>query len=256
LVISVCFTTLEKYVLEEKDGVQVLKSSAIRVGKLYPVLIDKYGNVIDGKHRLAAYENWPRFVLDHIKSKRERIIARIISNVCRRSISCKEKRSMLSELGEIYIREGVRPGKIAHELVEATGMSYRWVMKYLADDFKARPKIGGRKTPPHSMMAKLREDPVARHATEDNYMIKFMGSLHTKRVLEVKNYANTDFVQVIVQKRFYSRIEKLASRIGTSPETIINNALTSSVIELERSTAHNQAVEMEDTVSIEQHSSD
>lgn len=242
--------------MAEEGGVKVLKSSAIRVGKLYPVLIDKYGNVIDGKHRLAADEKWPRFVLNHIRSRRERIIARIISNVCRRSVSWKEKRNMLSELGEIYIREGVKPGKIAHEMVEATGMSYRWVMKYLPDDFKARPKVGGRKTRPYSMMAKLREDPVARHATEDNYLIQFMSSLHTKRVLEVKNYANTDFVQVIVQKGFYSRIEKLASRIGTSPETIINKVLTSSVIELERRTAHNQAVEMEDTVSVEQHSSD
>lgn len=242
--------------MAEEGGAKVLKSSAIRVGKLYPVLIDKYGNVIDGKHRLAADEKWPRFVLNHIRSRRERIIARIISNVCRRSVSWKEKRSMLSELGEIYIREGVKPGKIAHEMVEATGMSYRWVMKYLPDDFKARPKVGGRKTRLYSMMAKLREDPVAHHATEDNYLIQFMSSLHTKRVLEVKNYANTDFVQVIVQKGFYSRIEKLASRIGTSPETIINKALISSVIELERRTAHNQAVEMEDTVSVEQHSSD
>jgi hypothetical protein len=242
--------------LEEEGSVQLLKSSAIRVGKLYPVLIDKNGHVIDGKHRLAAHEKWPRLVLDHIRSRRERIAVRIVSNVCRRSVSSKEKRTMLSELGKIYSGEGVKPGKIAHEIVEATGMSYRWVMKYLPDDFKARPKVGGRKTRPYSMMTNLREDPIAHHATGDNYLIQFMSSLHTKRVLEVKNYANTDFVQVIVQKGFYSRIEKLASRIGTSPETIIAKALISSVIELERRTAHNRVVEIENTVSVEQRSSD
>lgn len=41
-----------------------LRLSSRRVGWLYPVLLDKHGNVIDGKHRLPADANWPKMRLD------------------------------------------------------------------------------------------------------------------------------------------------------------------------------------------------
>jgi len=43
---------------------------------------------------------------------------------------------MLERLGEIYQKEGVKPGEIAHKIAEETGMSYTWVMKYLPEKFK------------------------------------------------------------------------------------------------------------------------
>jgi hypothetical protein len=47
------------------------------------VLLDKHGNVIDGKHRLVADANWPKMKLEHVESEDDRLIAILISNVCR-----------------------------------------------------------------------------------------------------------------------------------------------------------------------------
>jgi len=121
-----------------------LRLSSRRVGWLYPVLLDKHGNVIDGKHRLAADANWPKMRLDHVKSKEDRLIARLICNVCRRNVSAGEKSEIVQELGELHVKAGVKPGKeLVSKISEETGMSYRWVMKYLPDNFKERPGVGG-----------------------------------------------------------------------------------------------------------------
>lgn len=41
------------------------------VGPLYPVLVDAYGNVIDGLHRLEADPKWPKKKLEWVKTERE-----------------------------------------------------------------------------------------------------------------------------------------------------------------------------------------
>ncbi|MHA1712024.1 MAG: hypothetical protein ACTSUS_08215 [Candidatus Freyarchaeota archaeon] len=46
-----------------------------------------------------------------------------------------------------------------------------------------------------------------------------------KKVLTVKEYTNTHFVNVMVEKTFYTKLKKTAEKLGTSPEIIINNAL-------------------------------
>jgi hypothetical protein len=130
--------------LGEGEITSGLRLFSRRVGRLYPVLLDKHGNVIDGEHRLAADPNWPKMRLDHIESEEDRLIARLISNVCRRNVSAAEKSEILQRLGEIYVKEGVKPGTVlARKISKETGMSYRWVMKYLPDNFKERPGVGG-----------------------------------------------------------------------------------------------------------------
>lgn len=121
---------------KEPDLVENLKSSILKVGRLYPVLEDYYGNIIDGQHRLKADKGWPRIRLENVKTERDRIIVRLISNACRRSVSAKEKTEMLDKLGEIMLEEGVKPGEISKKIAEETGMSYRWVMKYLPEKYK------------------------------------------------------------------------------------------------------------------------
>ena len=51
-----------------------LRLSSKRVERLYPVLLDKHGNVIDGKHRLAADANWPKMRLDHVESEEKGLL--------------------------------------------------------------------------------------------------------------------------------------------------------------------------------------
>jgi hypothetical protein len=78
--------------VENESDVSGLKRSSQRVGRLYPILLDKNGNVIDGQHRLAADAAWPRLRLDYVCSEKERLLARLVSNVRRRTVFPKEKR--------------------------------------------------------------------------------------------------------------------------------------------------------------------
>jgi hypothetical protein len=120
-----------------------LKASSERVGKLYPLLLDKYGNIIGGKHRLEVDENWPKVKLEHIETDKQLLIANIGDNVCRRLVSSEEKRKMLAQIGEMYLNEGVEQGEVAFKIAEETGMSYRWAMKYMPARYKARAGAGG-----------------------------------------------------------------------------------------------------------------
>jgi hypothetical protein len=94
--------------VKEKLEVSDLRLSSVRVGKLYPVLLDGDGNVIDGQHRLHVDKSWPTVRLEHIKSEEDRLPARLISNVCRRTVSAEEKSEILGRLGEIYLKKGVK----------------------------------------------------------------------------------------------------------------------------------------------------
>lgn len=129
--------------MSHKSVISDLKASSERVGRLYPILLNKHGNVIDGRHRLEADENWPKIRLENVETEEQRLVARLISNVCRRQVPAAEKSEILEKLGEIYLSQGVKPGKIAYKIAVTTGMSYRWVMKYLPDKPKERSGLGG-----------------------------------------------------------------------------------------------------------------
>jgi hypothetical protein len=191
-----------------------LRLSSRRVGRLYPVLMDKHGNVIDGKHRLAADANWPKMRLDHVESEEDRLIARLICNVCRRNVSAEEKSEILQELGELHVKAGLKPGaELVSKISEETCMSYRWVMKYLPDNFKERPGVGG-PSPVFNLTnvkEKLYEGKVARFATAG---FEQLLSGPKERILKLKNYNNTDFVNLVIERRFYARLEESAEKLG------------------------------------------
>ena len=74
--------------------------------------------------------------LEHVGTEEDRLVARLIGNVCRRDVSAGEKSEMFGKLGEIYVSEGLKLGRIAYKIAEETGMSCRWVMQYLPDKLK------------------------------------------------------------------------------------------------------------------------
>ena len=193
-----------------------LKSSAERIGQLYPILVDYHGNIIDGEHRFGVDEKWRKVRLEHIRTEKDRLIARIVSNTVRRSVPRKEKRELLERLGEIYLNEGVEPGKIAHKIADETGMSYTWVMKHLSDRFKDSVKSESARA-------------TRRVAKEDE-----LTAPPKEKVLTVKKYANTHFVNVMVEKPFYTRLEKIAEKLGTTPDVLISNALLLTLKKLEK----------------------
>jgi len=186
---------------------QELKSSSERIGQLYPILVDYFGKIIDGEHRFGVDQNWRTVKLGNIKTEKDRLIVRIVCNTVRRSVSDMEKRELLCRLGELYLDEGIEPGKIAHKIAYETGMSYQWVMKYLPDRFKdrlqserAKPAIRRR-----AKMSKLLEPP------ED--------------VVRIAVYKNTSFVNLIVKKPLYKKLEEKAKKLETTPSKLIYNAL-------------------------------
>lgn len=63
---------------------------------------------------------------------------------------------------------------------------------------------------------------VARRATEEEELLR---TPPEKEILTVKKYANTHFVNVIVEKPFYTKLEKAAEKLGATPDVLINNAL-------------------------------
>ena len=105
-------------------------------------------------------------------------------------------------------------------------MSYRWVMKYLPDKYKAEPEKGKRLKLPNLTNVK-----VAHHATEDTKRreeskeIAELTKPPKEKILTVRKYANTHFVNVMVERFFYIKLEKAAKKVGTTPEALINNAL-------------------------------
>ncbi|MEM3550937.1 MAG: ParB/RepB/Spo0J family partition protein [Candidatus Bathyarchaeia archaeon] len=222
--------------MDDQEVIEVLRSSGRHFGRLYPVLLDKHGNVIDGLHRLEADPNWPRIRLDHITSSEDRLVARLIANVCRRKVSAVEKSQMLEELGKLYIKAGVKPGaELARKISGATGMSFRWVMKYLPDKLKERPGAGGWSRRPNLPNVKeyLYTCKVAQHTTES--FAKFLTAEPANRVLTIKKYTNTNFVQILLAKRFYEDVDRFAKDLGTTAEIIINNALIWAVRKLKES---------------------
>jgi hypothetical protein len=227
--------------MSRKDGISELRASSKRVGRLYPILLDRHGNIIDGLHRFEADENWPKIVLENIGTVKEKLIARLIGNVCRRHVSAEEKNALLGRLGEVYFNEGVEPGKIAYEIAEGTGMSYRWVMNYLPDKYKARPGLGGpsKALSLYKSKEKTQKSKGSRYAILENELLL---SNPQQKILTIKNYTNTKFVNIVLEKRFYTKVEKIAEKLGTKPDIIISNMLLLTMKKLESMVKQNQTL--------------
>ena len=170
-------------------------------------MVDYFGNIIDGKHRFSVDEKWKSIRLENIKTEKDRLIARIIGNTLRRTVSGDEKRELLDRLGEIYFSEGIELGKIAYEIAEQTGMSYQRVMKYLPDRFKDH-------------LQSERAKPALRRRTKISKMLD-----PPEEVLSIRAYANTEFVNIVVKKPLCEKLEEKARKLETTPDKLIYNAI-------------------------------
>jgi hypothetical protein len=157
--------------------IKELKKSSERIGQLYPILLDHYGRIIDGEHRSKVDSQWR---------------------------SSTEKMELLNQLGEIYIREGIAVGKIAYRLSETTGMSYRWVAKYLPAKFKDNIRS----------ISSKKKNFVARHASNSINLTE-----PPKDTIDLCTYKNTNFVKFTLNKQLYNKIERKAEKLET---TVIN----------------------------------
>jgi hypothetical protein len=194
---------LEVIILE----IQELRHSSDKIGQLYPVIVDYHGNIIDGEHRIRANSNWRKVKLENIKTKKQLIIARILSNNLRRNVTKREKSCLLTDLAEINLSEGSEVGEITYKIAKQTGMSYRWVAKYLPKKYKDPIQSNKKKH-------------VAHHATPP---IKL--KTPPKGILEIRKYRNTNFVQFIMDKVVFQKLENKAKELNTTINILIYNAI-------------------------------
>lgn len=118
-----------------------LEKSYRKYGPLYPILVDRDGNVIDGFHRLKIDKNWPKFQLEWADTPLKKEIAALISNVYRRDIHSAEITNRLNRIAEILLKEGVPKGKICEKIADLTGASLSWVRKYIGQEYKSESHV-------------------------------------------------------------------------------------------------------------------
>ena len=200
----------------ERKIISDIRRSASVVGRLYPVLVDKHGKIIDGAHRLKADPNWFKVEVPSVESEEHRLLARLISNVCRRNVPPEEKTQMLDDLGQVYFEQGILHQQLVKTIVQNTGMSYRWVMKYASSSLKIRPGLGG----PKSQEITYKNEVACRATSEDQLL-----SEPTERIANSTNYSNTNFATILVEKQFYFKLKEAARELGVNIDVIINNAL-------------------------------
>jgi hypothetical protein len=123
-----------------------LKKSSGSIGQLYPVLLAKDGEILDGLHRIKSNRSWRTVTLTHIDTPEKKLIARLVANFHRRQISRDEKAEWINSLASFYQKQGLKvegprgkaqgSNEVAERIVAATGLGRRTVMTYLRQEFK------------------------------------------------------------------------------------------------------------------------
>jgi hypothetical protein len=106
-----------------------LTKSSKALGKLYPILKDKDGNIIDGFHRQNADTEWQSITLDSIDNPVKLELARLAVNYCRRAIPKTEIEQRIVFL----IKNGMKPEEIADQTGINIATIYRHMPKELKD---------------------------------------------------------------------------------------------------------------------------
>ena len=120
---------------EEKTSYS-LASSKEGLGELVPVLVDKFGNIIDGFHRKGENANWREEVLPWIDTPEKLEAARLAVNFNRRQMAPEE----IKERVTFLIGKDIKPDEIS----KLTGISKSTIYKYMPQEAKnpARSEAG------------------------------------------------------------------------------------------------------------------
>ena len=109
-----------------------LAESLKNLGPIVPVIKDKYGNIIDGFHRLEIDPNWPCIVLEWVDTPEKLELARLAVNYVRRNLTPIELTDRITTL----IKAGVKPD----EIVNITGISKATVYRHIPQGLKNKVK--------------------------------------------------------------------------------------------------------------------
>jgi len=110
-----------------------LRESVKALGKLTPVLKDKFGNVIDGLHRLELYPDWPCITVSFIDTPEKLEAARLAVNTNRRLVSS-------SEIG-MRVEFLAKAGLKVEQIMALTGLSKATIYRYIPQEAKDKTKV-------------------------------------------------------------------------------------------------------------------
>ncbi len=110
-----------------------LAASKEGLGELYPVIKDKYGNIIDGFHRKGENANWREETLQWIDTPEKLEAARLAVNFARRKMAPEE----LAERIAFLIKSGLK----AEEIANLTGIHVRKIYRHMPQDLKDTAKV-------------------------------------------------------------------------------------------------------------------
>ena len=178
-------------------------------------MVDYYGRIIDGNHRSGTNKNWRKEKLNHIKTEEDLLIARLACNTVRRTVTSREKTNTLANLAEIYLAKGIPIGKLSYELMDKTGMSYRWIAKYLPKKYKQN------KNTTILTLNKEKKGNVIKYKTKS-----FPLKESPEDALKIKLFSNTNFRSLIIADNLYVAIEKKANELDISVTKLLYNAIS------------------------------
>ncbi|MCJ7506114.1 ParB/RepB/Spo0J family partition protein [Candidatus Bathyarchaeota archaeon] len=109
-----------------------------QIGPLYPILVDREGNIVDGKHRLAVDPNWRKEIVPWIQSRKDLLMARIHANLHRRIVPKEERQREFTEYANILHADGVAIGELPSTLAELIGFGEGYVRNLLPPTLKLK----------------------------------------------------------------------------------------------------------------------
>lgn len=210
----------------DQNVIKSIKTSSKKFGQLYPILIDSHNQIIDGEHRRVALNNAKTFKLEKIKTKKDRLEARLVANHARKGQHKSTWIPTLSELAKILEREGIE--KIGMHIAEETGLPYRTIMRYLPQEFKDEAQVKRasypRNTQTKNKLVKERL-PIDSPTKDPEEILGYkINSNQPKPKIILQRFSNQPWKAVLIPKVFYEKLEKASIKRNLNIEEVITIA--------------------------------
>lgn len=197
-----------------------LKKS-IKIGQLYPILIDAEGNIIDGHHRQKADPSWRTETISEIDTEEKLLIARCAANWHRRPISREEKEKWINDLAKLYQEQGYKikgepltiiykgkpytnSNQIVAKIMDEIGLSENTVLRHLDGAYKQVTYTERNITPkiPASQRieTELGKDYVERHREEVREEILDEVKAEAVEIAKEELSQDIDFITETIEK--------------------------------------------------------
>jgi hypothetical protein len=154
-----------------------LFQSTKALGKLYPILKDKRGNIIDGFHRQNADPRWPTVTVKEIDTDEKLELARLVTNYCRRTMDYHEINRIISYL----VKQGLKPEEISVQTGIHISTIYRHMPQELKDQDKSKAISQGRQ---EQIARATSREAMRAYNAQDKREIDGIWAEHSTRVRE------------------------------------------------------------------------